>query len=252
MTERVQSNLERMIPELEDYKDRGIFTSNELQKIISTRKKHEFRLQRLDKKLLDIMRYIESETSLEKIRDKRLKKMNVDPSLYDRKISERVVELYKNALYRFNDKNIITHFAEYATRKRLFVEMKQVFANFCLKHPLDIDLWIFCASKLFEIDDVDSSRAMFLKGIRINQNDMRLRVEFFRMEILYIGKINMINKEMGIDDDDKDEVEKGDIAFNIFLDSLETFQDINLLSEMIELSKNVKEVNDRITECLNR
>jgi U3 small nucleolar RNA-associated protein 6 len=77
MSEKVFLNLERMMPELEDYEERGVFTKNELLKIVETRKKHEFRLQRVDKKLMDFIKYIQSETSLEKIRDKRLKKHNL-------------------------------------------------------------------------------------------------------------------------------------------------------------------------------
>jgi U3 small nucleolar RNA-associated protein 6 len=244
MTERVQLNLERMIPELEEYKNRGVFNTSELQKIINTRKKHEFRLQRFDKKLLDIIRYIESESTLESIRDKRIKKKNLSLSYYDKRISERIIKLYRDALFRFDDKKIIVMFAEYSIKKKLRSEMKDVFASYCLKNAGDAELWIYCASKLFEIEDVDSSRAMFLKGIRLNPQYMKLRVEFFRMEVFYIKKVFELNKSLGIEDENPDDILA--IAHNLYLDTLEVCTDRNIINEMVKISKDISLLYEKL------
>lgn len=251
MIERALYNFETMANELEDYKNRGIFDSNELQKIILTRKKHEMRLQRYDKNLFDILRYIESERALEKIRDKRIKKNNFERTLNDRKMSERIVSLYKEALYRYDDGNIITEFAEYVIKKKLFAEMKDTFASYCLKHPTDIDLWIFCASKLFLVDDVDSARAMFFKAIRMNPRSVRLRIEFFRMEVKYVQNLIELNLKLGIDDEDKDDVEKGDVAYAIFMDIVSNSRGDEHFEEILNISKGIKELFEKIKTFIN-
>ncbi|KAK6089993.1 hypothetical protein P3W45_001039 [Vairimorpha bombi] len=233
-----------MIPELEEYKNRGVFNTSELQKIINTRKKHEFRLQRFDKKLLDIIRYIESESTLESIRDKRIKKKNLSLSYYDKRISERIIKLYRDALFRFDDKKIIVMFAEYSIKKKLHSEMKDVFASYCLKNAGDAELWIYCASKLFEIEDVDSSRAMFLKGIRLNPQYMKLRVEFFRMEVFYIKKVFELNKSLGIEDENPDDILA--IAHNLYLDTLEVCTDRNIINEMVKISKDISLLYEKL------
>lgn len=248
MTEKVQLNLERMIPELEEYKNRGVFSAGELQKIITTRKKHEFRLQRFDKKLLDILRYIESETTLESIRDKRIKKKKLSYCYYDKRISEKIVKLYKEALYRFNDKKIIVKFTDYAIKKGLHADLKDVYATYCSKNLGDAELWIFCAIKLYEIDDIDSSRAMFLKGIRLNPEYHRLRIEFFRMEAFSILKILETNKKLGIEDDNAEDMTF--IAYNIYLDTLEICENKKVIDEMTEISKCVEELHCKITSTV--
>lgn len=247
MTERVQMNMERMIPELEDYKNRGLFSSSELRKIIETRRKHEFRLQRPEKRLLDFVRYIRSECTLERIRDRRLRVKKADPSLHDMNIPNRIVELYKDAMYRFNDPKIVVQFTKYVMGRRMYGEMKEVFAKCCSKNPMDVDLWIYCASKLFEIDDVESSRAMFLKGLRMNPRSSRMRIEFFRMEVRYIGKMGVLNRELGLEDDDRDDVERGELAFAVFLDYFDSAcLDSDGLGEVLEICEDVHELKRRI------
>ncbi|KAF9764399.1 U3 small nucleolar RNA-associated protein 6 [Nosema granulosis] len=248
MSEKVFLNLERMLPELEDYQERGLFSKSELQKIIETRKKHESRLQRVDKKLLDFVRYINSETSLEKIRDKRLRKYSLKRTHQDTKISKRVVMLYKNALEKFNEKDLIVDFTEYAKKKQMVADMKDVYATCCLKNPLDVDLWIYCASSLFEMEDIDGARALFFKGIRMNPTNMEIRKEFFRMEVLYI---NRVCKEAE-GDDDEDEILRGDVPYNIFLDTLDVCRDEDTLLEMYKMSEGNNQLSSRIKVELSK
>ncbi|CAD25540.1 hypothetical protein [Encephalitozoon cuniculi GB-M1] len=249
MVENIQLGMERMISELEDYKSRGIFSPDELRRIVETRRKYELRLQRPEKKLLDFMRYIKSECILEKIRDKRVKEKKVGASFHDMSIPKKIVELYRSALYRFNDPKIISQFAAYVIKKKMYGEMKNVFAECCTKNPLDVDLWIYCAFKLFEIGDIESSRAMFLKGIRMNSRSSRIRIEFFRMEVMYIEKTEILSREIGLDSDDKDEIERGEVAFAVFADcfnsSCFTAKEID---EVLEISKDVKELRKRIED----
>lgn len=242
MSERVHINLERMMPELEEYKNRGVFTLPELQKIISTRKKHEFRLQRFDKKLLDIIRYIESEMTLEKIRDKRIKKKNLSQSYYDNRISEKIIKLYKDALYRFNDKKIIVMFTDYAMKKNLVSDMKDVYSAYCLKNTSDTDLWIYCSINLFKIGDIDSSRNMFLKCIRLNPKNVNIKIEFFKMEVL-----NIVNNKENFEEDE--EMEEGylDVAYNIFLDIIEMAESEETKNQLLQISENVPELHKKIS-----
>lgn len=247
MAEKMQLSMERMIHELEDYKSRGLFSPHELRRIVETRRKHELRLQRPEKKLLDFVRYIKSECMLETIRDKRVRERGVGASLQDMSIPRKIVELYRAALYRFNDPKIISQFAAYVTKRKMYGEMRSVFAECCTRSPVDTDLWTYCAFKLFEVGDVESSRAMFLKGLRMNSKSVRIRIEFFRMEVMYIEKTEALNKEMGLDDDDRDDVERGELAFAVFLDLFDSLPlGENDVSEVLGICKHAKELRERI------
>jgi len=254
MTERIQLSMERMISELEYYKKRGIFSSHELRKIVETRKMHELRLQRPEKKLLDFVRYIKSEYMLEKIRDKRMGEKNANASLYDMSISKKIVELYRSALYRFNDPKIISQFTAYVIEKKMYCEMKNVFAECCSKSPLDVELWIYCAMKLFGVGDLESSRAMFLKAIRMNSKNSRVRIEFFRMEVINITNIQAASKEMGFEDDERDDAERDELALAVLQDCVDnSFFTINELQELLNISQDVEGLHQKaqklITQC---
>jgi U3 small nucleolar RNA-associated protein 6 len=140
---------------------------------------------------------------------------------------------------------------KYGIKRKLYGMVKDSFMNHCTRNPLDVDLWIFCASKCFEMDDVESARTIFQRGIRMNQNDAKIWLEFFRMEILYIEKMLKINEEAGVSGMEKSVVEKGEVPFLIFKGLFDLKKDSEELKEMEKLSRSHPELNQRIGEVLN-
>ena len=127
--------------------------------------------------------------------------------------------------------------------------MKETLGKLCSKNVMNNDLWIYAAQKFWEIEDIESARTVFLKGIAINKNP-KILVEFFRLECLYCEKLNKINIEIGIEDEDNGDLERGEVAFVVF-EELLSLKDKDLyLKECIEISKVVptlyKKINERI------
>lgn len=244
MIDGVQRTLERMAEELESYRDRRIFTHKQIQKIIENRRRFENKLHRTKKKISDFLQYADSEKNLEKLRNKKISELGIGFEESDMILQSNIIKIYEKAIYYFNEPILMKDFSEYCIKKKAFTEMKDVFSKKCLKHSIDTDLWVFCAQKLWEIDDIDGARSIFMKGTGVN-NDMRLLIEFFRFECLYAAKLNKINEELGVEEDDKDEIEKGKVALIVFENILKraTEKDIE---ECFEISKIVPSLEDQM------
>src|SRR5271156_2171265 len=74
MAESIDFRLEQSIPELQDLVNKELFTQEQVKSIIKKRTQHEHTLLRPSAKKADYLRYITYEQSLEKLRQKRLKR----------------------------------------------------------------------------------------------------------------------------------------------------------------------------------
>lgn len=249
MIDGVQRTLEWMADELESYKNRRIFTHKQIQKIIENRRRFENKLQRANKKISDFIQYADSEKNLEKLRNKKIAELGIGFEESDMILQSNIIRIYEKAIHYFNEPILMKDFSEYCIKKKAFTEMKETFSRKCLKHSIDTDLWVFCAQKLWEIDDVDGARSIFMKGTGVN-NDIRLNVEFFRFECLYAAKLNKINEELGVEEEDKDDIEKGQIALVVFGDLLKKAGEKDI-DECIEISKIVPGLEDQMKKMIS-
>lgn len=250
MIDTVQRSLERMASELESYRKRKIFDEKQLKKVLETRKSFENKLARKNRKLIDFLEYIDSEKRLERIRNKKIMDMGIQIEEADLALTENIIKTYEKALYYFDEPSIVRDFSEYCIKKKRFEEMKTAFSKKCLKNTSDADLWIFCAQKLWEIDDINGARELFIKAISVN-TDKRLYVEFFRFECLYVLKLNKINDELGVLEEDKDDVERGQLALVIFEEMRDKLSQTQI-EECIEIARLVPEIEKGIVKILGQ
>lgn len=246
MIDRVQKVLEWMAPELNSYKKRRIFNQKQIQKIIENRRKFENKLQRNNKKLTDFLAYIESEKNLEKIRNKKIKDTGLEET--DLLLQSNIIKIYQRALHYYNEPILLKEFSEYCIKRKAIEELKNTFAEKCLKNVTDTDMWVYCAQKLWEIGDIEDARNLFIKGTSVNF-DSKLYIEFFRLECLYANKLNNINAEFGVKDEEKDDIEMGKIAlavFNNFKNKLNT----NEINQCLEISNIIQGLRESIIDSL--
>ncbi|KAJ3331442.1 U3 snoRNP protein [Blyttiomyces sp. JEL0837] len=110
MAETVHFYLERMVPELEDLEQRGIFTKDEIKAIVKRRTALEYAVHRRIGRRADFLRYIEYEVNLDRLRRKRKARFGLDVkakegekqmTISDYSITRRVHSLYQKALKKF-------------------------------------------------------------------------------------------------------------------------------------------------------
>ncbi|KAG2226810.1 hypothetical protein INT45_005775 [Circinella minor] len=209
MAETVQYRLERMIPELEEFERKGLFNKVEIKSIIKKRTNFEYAIARRIVKKIDFLRYIEYEMNLDMLRKKRkariaeLAKEDDDKSrVTEYAIKQRINGLFKRALVKFNgDVSLWIQYVDYAKRSQANNVLSGIFVSALQHHPRKAELWILASSWEFEDNaNPSAARVLMQRGLRLNADKEDLWHEYFRLELLYIEKIKLRRRILGVDD----------------------------------------------------
>lgn len=247
MADRVQYNMEKMVSELESYRRFGIFTEKEIKEIIEVRRTHEYRLQRNRKQLVDYLRYITYEMELEQRKEdiKRTKFIGCAHHVFS--TSHRIFSLFKAALSKFpKDKALFVQLVEYAMCKKLYGNLKLLFGEHCLRNVRDVDLWIFCASKLLEMGDVDSARVTMQKGIRTNPGNTKIKLEYFRLEVIHMDEMMKLAEQHVLPGAETEDTDECTIPLLVFCDLYKKHPQCSEVSEALDIASNFERLYGKI------
>lgn len=136
MADVVQYKLERMVDELDDLEQRGVFSRREIAEIVKQRRKFEYRLKRPCPLKQDFLAYVEYETQLDTLRKLRTKSVarelkkqgnkNMKKSKSDFAGLLRIIDIYELALKRYKgDIDLWFRYLEFC-RNRKNGRMKKV------------------------------------------------------------------------------------------------------------------------------
>jgi len=112
MADTVQRVLEDMVPELEDFRKRKLFSEAEIKAIVKKRTNFEYLLLRRPPKRVDYLRYIAYEMNLNQLRKKRKAiKGSEKRSVSDNSIGMRIHFIFERAVRKFgNDTHLWKQF----------------------------------------------------------------------------------------------------------------------------------------------
>lgn len=83
MADRIQLTLENMLPELENLVSYGLFTKNEIKKIIKKRRFYEYQFERKDVTKLEFFKAIKYEKVLDRRRIQKRKELQIKKLNFD-------------------------------------------------------------------------------------------------------------------------------------------------------------------------
>lgn len=130
MADVVQYRLERMVDELDELEQRGLFSRREIAEIVKQRRKFEYRLKRPSPLKQDFLAYIEYETQLDALRSLRRKLVGANEMKNEgnkkKKKSKsdiagvvRIMDIYELALKRYKgDIDLWFRFLEFCRLKK--------------------------------------------------------------------------------------------------------------------------------------
>ncbi|ORY48118.1 hypothetical protein BCR33DRAFT_58854 [Rhizoclosmatium globosum] len=206
MAEQVQFHLEKMIPELEDLEQRGIFTKAEIKEIVKRRTAHEYAIHRRIGRRADFLKYIEYEINLDRLRKKRKIRLGLDANqdevdneakkklgftLSDYSLTKRINGLYQKALKKFSgDVELWVQYFEWAKSMGASAALGRSFARAIQLHPTNPSMYILAAQYEFVSNkNMTSARVLMQRGLRINKEATNLWHEYFKLELLWVEKI---------------------------------------------------------------
>lgn len=192
--ETVQQTLEKMVPELHDYKVRGLFSPSEIRSIVKKRTHFEYALIRRVPILDDFLRYIQYEMNLDTLRRARKTRLNLSlarASVSDFAIVRHIHFLFTRATRKFtNDLSLWLQYIDWAAAQGAAKRLDHVFPLALQHHPLVPALWLKAALYHYETTgNIDMARVYFQRGLRLNPASELLWREFFRMEVRYVGRL---------------------------------------------------------------
>ncbi|KAI7893137.1 U3 small nucleolar RNA-associated protein 6-domain-containing protein [Mucor mucedo] len=215
MAESVQYYLERMIPELEALEKKNIFTPVEIKSIIKKRTNFEYALQRRIKQKIDFLRCIEYEINLEDLRQKRIVRLGIKDAMKGEELLwsgiKRINNLFRRATIKFGgDLSLWLQYIEYTKKIKAYNILSTVFVQAIQFHPMNASLWIMAAT--WENDhnaNIASARILLQRAIRLMPENQQLWHEYFRLELIYIEKIKLRRRVLGITDEDEEMPQAG-------------------------------------------
>ncbi|KAF7842434.1 U3 small nucleolar RNA-associated protein 6-like protein [Senna tora] len=174
MADVVQFRLERMVDELDDLEQRGLFSRREIAEIVKQRRKYEYRLKRPSPLKQDFLEYIDV---------------------------LRIMDVYEQALKRYKgDIDLWFRYLEFCRLKKNG-RMKKALAKLVRFHPKVPGVWIYAAAWEFDHNlNVAAARALMQEGLRVCPTSEDLWVEYLRMELTYLNKLKARKVALGEDE----------------------------------------------------
>ncbi|KAI8886444.1 hypothetical protein K501DRAFT_244139 [Backusella circina FSU 941] len=257
MAETVQYYLERMIPELEDLEKHNVFSKTEIKAIIKKRTNLEYALKRRIAKKIDFLRCIEYEMNVEELRKKRVERLGLKAEFLKTKREysgvKRIFALFRRATTKFKgDVALWLQYIDYAKKSNSRNVLSSIFTQAIQYHPGNASLWIMAAS--WEHDqnaNPSAARTLMQRSLRMNPENELLWQEYMKLELIYVEKIKIRRRVLGITDDamdvDKKEEEEDDNAIQL---PAITGEDVDDWNEESHERKQVKKLEDNAAEAL--
>lgn len=217
----MQYMMEEMIPELEDFERRGIFSKPEIKAIIKRRTEFEYLLKRRATLKADFMHAIAYEEKLETLRKHRKRMLNAEAqrevkkgdgaggkgakvadvsAAGDHAVIRRIHFIYERALRKFRgDLTIWVDFFTFCRRHGGGKALSRALAKALALHPTMPGLWSYAAAWEFERQgNVPAARKLMQRGLRNCPQSEELWLDYFRMELLFVNKLRERRVVLGL------------------------------------------------------
>lgn len=219
--------LEQSIPELKEFEKKGIFNPQEITSIARKRSDFEHKINARGSTPTDFARYAEFEINVDALRRKRVKRLGIKATTHTGK--RRIFFVLDRGTRKHpGDLALWMQTIEFARKQKAYKKLQEIFTSVLRLHPTKSELWIYAAHFAVEENgDMTEARSYMQRGLRFCKNVRRIWLQFARLEMSYIAKIQARREILGIGEDRPDQVpEVGDSEDLLKLPKL-TAMDIN-------------------------
>ncbi|CAM9931413.1 unnamed protein product, partial [Choristocarpus tenellus] len=222
MADSVQYMLDQMVPDLNDFRNRGIFSEVEIKSIVAKRRDFEYLLRRPHLRKMDYLRYAEHEMNLEALRSLRTKRIEGarrrakrKPQRSDFSMVLLIRRIFDRAVIKFpGDVDFWLQYIDFTAKQGSSKVLGRLFARALQFHPRNAGLWIKAASwEFFECSNANTARALLQRALRINPGARNLWLQYFRLEFHYVQKLIGRRDVLGLTQD-KEKESRADVAGN--------------------------------------
>ncbi|PSR75011.1 U3 small nucleolar RNA-associated protein 6-domain-containing protein [Coniella lustricola] len=197
VADKARFHLERAVPQLREFEEKEIFSKEEIRTIVSKRTAHEHLVLGPGCKSSDFQTYIAWELSLDRLRQKRCIRKKIKHST-SHAANARIFNIYERGVFRHPGSLALwKDYLEYAARVKATKRWRKIVTRALRLHPAEVSLWVMAAGRAAEDGDVDGARSLFMRGCRFCSSGCTLWVEYARMEMQWLAKMERKNKGSG-------------------------------------------------------
>ncbi|XP_032664948.1 U3 small nucleolar RNA-associated protein 6 homolog [Odontomachus brunneus] len=260
MAEFVEKRCEDMIPELEQMERIKLFNKNEIRAIARKYKEFEYKVQRHTKCKKDYEQYIHYKMNLlALIKQRRHKYGNLKKkSDIDYAIANKIDNLYKNAIFKFQDLSLWVDYLKFCKQIRFRSNISHMLGRMLQIHGNKPKCWHIAACwELEENNNKQKACQYIFSGLHIHPDSPLLYMDAFRFELDdYVSPSNDAAKTEDQEDDSESAAEDREVplsldkAYLIYQQASEHIRDIKFIIQLLTITEeydNTEKLQKKIT-----
>jgi len=206
-SDKARFYLEQQVPELREWERREIFSKEEISAIASKRSDFEHILNARGSTPSDYARYAEYEMNLDSLRRKRVKRKGVKTTAYTGQ--KHIFSILDRSTRKFHgDLGLWMQYLEYARSQKANKKLNKLLTEVLRMHPTKAEVWIYAARYAVDVQaDVPAARNYMQRGLRFCSKSRAMYLEYARLEMVYVAKINARRRILGIEPGKNDSME---------------------------------------------
>lgn len=191
--------LEQSVPELKEFERKKIFSPDEISKIARQRSDFEHKINARGSTASDYVRYAEFEINADALRKKRVKRLGIKGTTHSGQ--RRIFFVFDRGTKKHpGDVGLWLQYIDYAKKQQSHKKLSHVFTTVLRLHPTRPELWIYAAQFAMEENgDITEARGYMQRGLRFNKNKKVLWLQYLRLEMSYIAKLQARREILGIE-----------------------------------------------------
>ncbi|GAP92615.2 putative U3 small nucleolar RNA-associated protein 6 [Rosellinia necatrix] len=189
VSEKARFYLEQAVPQLREFEAKGIFNPDEIRSLVRKRTDYEHIVLSPGNKAQDWLNYVAWERSLEALRAKRCRRLEIRASSKHTGegrvfgILERSVNRHPGSLELWKE------YLSYATKMRATKRYRKVMTRALRMHPAKPELWVLAGQKSANNGDMHAARGFFMRGSRFCTRDATLWLAYAKCEMEWLTKM---------------------------------------------------------------
>lgn len=195
--EKARFFLERAVPQLRDFEAKGIFSPEEIRGLVRRRTDFEHVVLSPGNTPRDWLNYADWEKSLESLRAKRCKRLQIRNSTTHAGTG-RIFSTLERAVNRHPaDVELWKAYLAYAHELKATKRYRKVMTRALRMHPAKPELWALAGHRAASNSDMQGARNFFLRGTRFCAKDAELWLEYARCEMEWLRKMEARKNKKG-------------------------------------------------------
>ncbi|KAI1646872.1 U3 small nucleolar RNA-associated protein 6-domain-containing protein [Daldinia loculata] len=195
--EKARFFLEQAVPQLREFEAKGIFTTDEIRSLVRKRTDYEHLVLSPGNKPTDWLNYAAWEKSLETLRAKRCRRLQVRTSSKHTG-QGRVFGILERAVNRHpGNIELWREYLNYARDMKATKRYRKIISRALRMHPAKPELWVLAGRRSANNGDMQGARDFFMRGTRFCTKDATIWLEYTKCEMQWLERMDAKREKKG-------------------------------------------------------